>query len=274
MLARRSTSVDDARLDVPPVTRDRRSFDEIFSRIARSDTLATIWYEAYGDDYPEEASPFSFVTAPELISMGRAMAVSEGQRFVDIACGQGGPSLFVARVTGAAVVGIDSSYVAAKVATATAGKRNVADKARFIVADAAATGVQAASMHGALSIDALQLMPHRDAVLLEVSRILKPGGRFAFSTWLARQPGKGPPFPADYGPLLAAAGIDMESCHEPPDWERRELSVFALIRENVVRLRAELGDTVASGLATEAEKMPEAYPLIRRVNIVGRKLAG
>jgi len=127
-------------------------------------------------------------------------------------------------------------------------------------------------MHGALSIDALQLMPHRDAVVLEVSRILKPGGRFAFSTWVARQPGKGPPFPADYGPLLAAAGIDMESCHEPPDWERRELSVFALIRENVVRLRAELGDTVASGLATEAEKMPEAYPLIRRVNIVGRKL--
>jgi ubiquinone/menaquinone biosynthesis C-methylase UbiE len=45
-------------------------------------------------------------------------------------------------------------------------------------------------MGGVMSIDALQLMPHREAALAEVFRILKPGGRFAFMTWLSRQADK------------------------------------------------------------------------------------
>ena len=250
---------------------DRRTFDEIFSRVSRSNALATIWREVYGHDYPEDASPFSFVTTPELVQLASAMAVSEGQQFADIACGQGGPGLFVARVTRAAVVGIDSSHFAVQVATATARRRGLGHAASFIVADAASTSLRTGSMDGAMSVDALQLMPHRDAVLAEVGRILKPGGRFAFSTWVVRQPGEGPPFPADYRPLLEAAGFTVEACQEPPNWEQRESAVFALIRESVSSLHAELGDTVAMRLLTEAKKMPEVYPLIRRVNIVGRK---
>jgi hypothetical protein len=47
--------------------------------------------------------------------------------------------------------------------------------------------------------------------------------------------------------------------------------VFARIRESAARLRAELGETVARMLAVEAERMPEVYPLIRRVMIVASK---
>jgi hypothetical protein len=54
-------------------------------------------------------------------------------------------------------------------------------------------------------------------------------------------------------------------------WEERELAVFATIRENATRLRTELGDDVARMIVDEAEKMPEAYPLIRRVTILAEK---
>jgi hypothetical protein len=60
--------VDDG-MDGPPDRRHRHSFDEIFARIAQSNILATIWREVYGEDYPQDASPFSFVTTPELIVM-------------------------------------------------------------------------------------------------------------------------------------------------------------------------------------------------------------
>ena len=140
-----------------------------------------------------------------------------------------------------------------------------------MVADAAAIGLREGSVDGAISIDALQLMSDRSAVLAEVGRIVKRGGRFAFTTWLSRQPDTGPPFPVDYEPLLGAAGFSLEWCHEPPDWERRESAVFARIRENPERLNVELGATVATMLATEAAKMPHTYPLIRRVNIVARR---
>jgi SAM-dependent methyltransferase len=123
-----------------------------------------------------------------------------------------------------------------------------------------------------MSVDALQLMPHRSAVIAEVARILKPDGRFAFTTWVSRQVDAGPPFPVDYRPLLETVGLVLDSCHEPSNWQQRELAVFARIRDSAEALRAELGESVASLLTSEAEELPEAYPLIRRVNVAARKV--
>jgi hypothetical protein len=115
------------------------------------------------------------------------------------------------------------------------------------------------------------MMPHREAVLAEACRLLKPAGRFAFTTWVSRQADTGPPFPADYQPPLQTVGLTLESCDEPSNWEQRESAVFARIREGAARLRTELGEAVTTMLMTEATNMAEAYPLIRRVNIVARK---
>jgi hypothetical protein len=40
----------------------------------------------------------------------------------------------------------------------------------------------------------------------------------------------------------------------------------------LLRLRTELGDNVAQMIVNEAEKMPESYPLIRRVTVLAEKL--
>jgi len=254
---------------VPPDANHRRRFDAIFARIAESETLSAIWRDVYREDYPRDATPFSFVTIPELRWLATALNLDEGRSLVDLACGRGGPGLWVAKATGAALIGIDSSVVAIEAATATAQRASA--PAAFVVADAAATGLRAESVDAVMSIDALQLMPRRTAVLDEVGRVLRPEGRFAFTTWLSRGGNGAPPFPVDYQPLLTAAGFVVEACHEPPDWQDRELAVFAGIRENVVRLRAELGEDVASMLLAEAEKMPDAYPLIKRVNVLAMK---
>ena len=144
-------------------------------------------------------------------------------------------------------------------------------RTRFLVSDAAAAALAASCVDAVMSIDALQLIPGRAAVLANVERMLKPGGRFAFTTWVARRHGEGPPFPVDYSPLLTAAGLVPEASREPAQWEERESAVFARIRQNGPRLREEVGDPVATMLLSEAEKMPCAYPYIRRVNVVARK---
>ena len=144
-------------------------------------------------------------------------------------------------------------------------------RTRFLVADATAAALATSSVDAVMSIDALQLIPDRAAVFANVERVLKPGRRFAFATWVARRHGEGPPFPVDYSPLLTAAGLVSVVSLEPPQWEERESAVFALIRQNGPRLREEVGDSVATLLLSEAEKMPGAYPYIRRVNVVARK---
>jgi SAM-dependent methyltransferase len=252
---------------VNPEESSRQRFDAIFARIAASETLSVIWRDVYGDDYPRDATPFSFVTISELCWLTAALNVGKGHVFVDLACGRGGPGLWVASETGAALIGIDSSVVAIEAASATARARGASAAAAFFVADAAATGLRAESVDAVMSVDALQLMPHRAAVLGEVARVLKPDGRFAFTTWLSLGGRAAPPFPMDYQPLLRAAGFVVEACQEPPNWQHRELAVFAAIREKAAALRAELGAEVAAMLVAEAEKLPEAYAVIRRVNI-------
>lgn len=109
-------------MDAHSDKQDRARFDEIFSRVAQSDTLTRLWRDVYRDDYPEGASPYSFVTTLELHSLADALGVTEARRFADIGCGQGGPSLFVARASGAAVVGIDWSRIAVQFAASVARK--------------------------------------------------------------------------------------------------------------------------------------------------------
>src|SRR5947207_2641354 len=83
-----------------------------FASHAESPTRQQIRKEVFGDDYPEEADPRSFVTLPELERMARELQVGPGQLFVDLGCGHGGPSLWLARATGAGLIGIDLSAVA------------------------------------------------------------------------------------------------------------------------------------------------------------------
>jgi SAM-dependent methyltransferase len=258
-------------LSAPSSRQDRSRFDDIFRCIAGSRILQTIWRDVYGNDFPEEASPFSFVTLPELRSIVDALRLAPGLRFADIGCGQGGPSLFVARASGAAVIGLDSSHAGPQCGAEVARTLGPSQRSGFVTTDAAQMGLRDTSVDGAMSIDALQLMRDRQTVLSEVHRILKPGGRFAFTTWLLRRPGKGPPFPVDYRPLLESADLRQVWCREPMAWHRRELAVFAGIRQNAALLRTELGDDVAKMIVDEAEKMPAAYPLIRRVTILAEK---
>jgi len=258
-------------LSAPSSRQNRSRFDDIFRRIAGSRILQIIWRDVYGNDFPEEASPFSFVTLPELRSIVDALRLAPGLRFADFGCGQGRPSLFVARASGASVIGLDLSQAGLQFGAEVARRLGLSQRSGFVTTDAAQMGLRDTSVDGAMSIDALQLMRDQLTVLSEVHRILKPGGRVAFTTWLLRRPGKGPPFPVDYQPLLKAAGLHQVWCREPMAWEKRELAVFAGIRQNATLLRTELGDDVAKMIVDEAEKMPEAYPLIRRVTVLAEK---
>jgi hypothetical protein len=71
-------------------------FDIFFSAQPSSPTLRAIWEHVYGDDYPADAQPFSFVTLGELAQIVREVHVGPGETVVDLACGRGGPGLWIA----------------------------------------------------------------------------------------------------------------------------------------------------------------------------------
>jgi ubiquinone/menaquinone biosynthesis C-methylase UbiE len=174
----------------------------------------------YGDDYPEEARPRSFITLSELRRITGELRVGPGQTIVDLGHGWGGPGLWVARDTGASLVGIDLSDVGVARAREHAAEVGLADRARFEVRDLTATGLPDAGIDGAMSVDVLWSVPNKLAALREIARILRPGARLVFTNWDRdlSPPGYLPPLP-DHRPLLEAAGFDVESYEVQPDGE-------------------------------------------------------
>jgi 2-polyprenyl-3-methyl-5-hydroxy-6-metoxy-1,4-benzoquinol methylase len=100
-------------------------FDAAFAAVEHSGSFRRIWREVYGADYPEEAAPFSFVTITDLHAIAEAVGVRAGGRLLDLACGAGGPGLWVAEKTGADLVGIDFSPVAIAQARAHAERQGL-----------------------------------------------------------------------------------------------------------------------------------------------------
>src|SRR5581483_11311047 len=140
-----------------------------------SPTRQCIRRNVYGDDYPVEADPRSYVTLTELRALARDLRVGAGQTFIDLGCGQGGPGLWVARETGAALMGIDLSSIGIARASERAREFGVADRSRFQVTDLTATGLPDASFDAGMSVDVLWSVPDKLGALREAARILKPG---------------------------------------------------------------------------------------------------
>jgi len=219
-----------------------------------SPTLARIRREVYGDEYPEEVRPRSFVTRSELRHFARELRIGPGQTFIDIGCGQGGPSLWVARETGTSLVGIDVSSDGISHAVARARDMGRADRARFEVADAAATELSAASFDAAMSVDTLWAIPDRAAALREVARVLRPGARFVFTNWDRdlSPPGYPPPVD-DHRPLLEATGFQVEAYEIQPDAERLRRIFYERLVAARPELARESGEEGAKKLTYGAE---------------------
>ena len=84
----------------------------------------------------------------------------------------------------------------------------------------------------------------------EIGRLLRPGGRVAFTGWVFAEPHR-PTVVADYRPLLEAEGFTTQ-CYETFDSAARERFFFEAVLERADDLRAEIGAS-AEPLVQEAE---------------------
>jgi SAM-dependent methyltransferase len=240
--------------DDPAQCQPEQGYSTKWSSHDESPTRQRIRREVYGDDYPVEADPRSYVTLTELRAIVRDLRIGAGQTFVDLGCGQGGPGLWVARATGAALVGIDLSGVGIARASERAGELGATDRSRFEVADLTATGLPDASFDAGMSVDVLWSVPDKLGALLEAARILKPGARFAFTNWDRdlTPPGYLPPL-NDHRPLLEQAGFEVETYQVQPDAEAQRRAVYEAVVAAERDLVREMGEEGAARLLFEAK---------------------
>lgn len=117
----------------------------------------------------------------ELLRWGE---VTQAQKILDVGCGIGGSSLYLAEKFGATATGITLSPVQAQRARERATAAEL--PAQFEVADALHMPFEDASFDFVWSLESGEHMPDKVKFMQECFRVLKPGGKFVMATWCHR----------------------------------------------------------------------------------------
>jgi SAM-dependent methyltransferase len=246
-------------------------FDEAF-RTTAPDVRRGVWRSVYGDEYPEEVDPYSYVSRTELAQLQDALRVGAGATLGDIGCGQGGPGLWLAARTGANLVGVDISPVALTTAGRRAAALGLAGRVAYRQGSFAATGLPDSGLDAVVSIDALLFAPDKAAAVAELARVLRPGGRLAVTTWdYHRQPEGRPPQVDDHRPLLTAHGFTVLRYADTVDWRHRVTAVSDALVERADEVAAETGSDAAEVRAGSELMRRTIDAMLRRVLIVAEK---
>jgi ubiquinone/menaquinone biosynthesis C-methylase UbiE len=252
-------------------------YDSFYSAWGRSPTLRRIWREhATGADYPEEFAHISFLSLAQLRALAENLNLAADQLLVDLACGAGGPGLWLAKESGARLVGRDLSPVAVERATERATALGMDGRTEFAQGTFEQTGLAAEAADAVMTVDALQYAPDKTKALVEVARILRPGGRFAFVAFeldaerIAELPVWGDPV-GDYRPVLEHAGLEILSYEQIPNWRHQVSAGYRAVVAEQEALEAELGEAAAAAMVLEASITLELQPYCGHVFAVAAR---
>jgi tocopherol O-methyltransferase len=112
--------------------------------------------------------------------------VEQAKEILDVGCGIGGSSIYLAQKFNARAVGITLSPVQASRATERALEAGLATDVQFQVADALDMPFADDTFDFVWSMESGEHMPDKEKFLQECYRVLKPGGTFLMATWCHR----------------------------------------------------------------------------------------
>jgi tocopherol O-methyltransferase len=109
------------------------------------------------------------------------------QNIIDVGCGIGGSTLYLAKKFGSQATGITLSPVQAARAAERARQADLEAQVKFEVANALDMPFEDNTFDLVWSLESGEHMPDKTKFLKECYRVLKPGGKIIFATWCHRE---------------------------------------------------------------------------------------
>lgn len=160
-----------------------------FYKLRYSAEAATLQDRIFAEVDPGYFGQGSWTSTADYDRLFDGLEVGPEHVVLDIASGGGAPALRLAERRRCRVVGIDRSADAVATATRRAGERGLSERVTFKAADATARlPFDDGHFDAVISVDGLIHLPNRPAVLAEWARVVKRGGRLAFTDQIVTAP--------------------------------------------------------------------------------------
>ncbi len=240
-----------------------RYFDALYATLAASPAHEAIGREALGEAY---VGQIGYAAEPELRRLAELVGAARGRRVLELCCGAGGVSLWLARELGVRAIGVDCSAGGLRLARGQGGGIVGTGAAEFAAADLARLPFAAASLDGMLCIDGFGA--GFDAVAMQAARLLRPGGGLAVLVSLPpEETARAVEAFGDAG-LVDAFAEDRTASAAP--LMARWLAAYRRHREAHVR---ETGERIHRGLVGEIERLLDGYEsgAVGRVLLAARR---
>ena len=180
--------------------------------------------------------------------MAELAGITGGERVIDVGCGMGGSSIWLAKNRGCNVTGVTISSVQRAWATTSAAWARARPRPNFMRVDAEEVRFDAHTVDAVWSIECTEHLFDKPAFFKKAASWLKPGGRVAICAWLSGDdeqcaetqrlvyevcegffcPSLGTQ--ADYRKWLTEAGLEMKSTDI---WTQRVLKTWEICRDRV-----------------------------------------
>lgn len=150
--------------------------------VTHYDKINRAWQLVLGEDFhfgffKAAGETLEEATANLTALMADRAEIGPGMSVLDVGCGVGNPGCWLADKFGCHVTGITTSAQGVALAAARARSRGLSSRAAFAVADGMDNGLPDASFDRVWVMESSHLMPRKDALLSECSRVMRPGAR-------------------------------------------------------------------------------------------------
>lgn len=232
--------------------------------------------------FPHDQDHYGGLAANDALAARAGIAAGQaaGLRVADFCAGLGGPARYLAHRYGADVTGIELTPARVKGAAELTTLAGLSDRVRVIEGNVMAVPLDDGSMDVVVSQEAFLHVPDKLKTLGEAFRILRSGGRLAFTDWIAHRPlskddadlmwaGMAATnlydIPA-YTRLIEAAGFTLTSVDDlTADWAE-------ILKVRLAMYQKLRGETLAAGTVSGHDAFYESY--VRFVDLVSEGALG